>query len=512
MQKEAGIVHSVRRLALSSVMRSVAPAALVACSLTFVSATPGWARGTIRWRGCGPGQPSNLQCGRLSVPLDYNHPRGAKITLGFNRLRAQDRAHRVGSLIVNPGGPGGAGSAVVAVEAFGKHLWHPALHERFDLIGMDPRGTGTSTRIRCAPAVFNRPVSLFPRTKAEFNDVTAWAGALGRSCLRRTGPLLGHVDTGSVARDMERLRRALGDGKLNFLGLSYGSHLGSMYAELYPRRIRTMALDGIANHSVAINTLFSDAAAAYEDTFNRFAAWCAQTTTCALHGRDVPAMFDSLVARADQQPIPAPGCADGSCRPSVTGGELRMNAFNLLLIKEGVPALGFATWDDAASALLRAEQGDASVFSSQLPQSSQDDPFAALAINCVDYPREVSGYGDFAAKGLLGRVLAPHTQGASEAWLGILGCIRWPVPLARRYHVVTVRGAPPILLVASTHDPSTSYVWSHEMRDHIAGSVLLTRDGDGHTSSWRTSGRTRDAIAHYLITKKTPPPNSVYPD
>ena len=506
------MVHSVRQLALSSVMRRVAGAALVAFSLTLVSATPGWAKSTIRWHPCGPGQPSNLQCGRLSVPLDYSQPHGAKITLGFNRLRARDRAHRVGSLIVNPGGPGGAGSDVVAVEAFGKHLWHPALHQRFDLIGMDPRGTGMSTRVKCDPAVFNRPVSLFPGTEAAFNEVTAWARAFGKSCLRRTGPLLGHVDTGSVARDMERLRRALGDGKLNFLGLSYGSHLGSIYAELYPKRIRTMALDGIANHSIAINTVFSDAAAAYEDTFNRFAAWCAQTSSCPLHGRDVLAMFDSLMAQADRQPIPAPGCADGACRPTVTGGELRMNAFNLLLIKDGVPAIGFPTWDDAAGALLRAEQGDASVFSSQLPQSPQDDPFAGLAINCIDYPREVSSYDDFAAKALLGRILAPHTQGASEAWLGILGCVRWPVPLARRYHVVTVRGAPPILLVASTHDPSTSYVWSHEMRDHIAGSVLLTRDGDGHTSSWLTSGRTRDAIAHYLITQKTPPPNTVYPD
>jgi pimeloyl-ACP methyl ester carboxylesterase len=486
--------------------------ALVACTLTLVSAAPGWADGRIRWHGCGPEFPSSVQCGKLSVPLDYSHPHGAKITLGFNRLRAQDTAHRVGSLIVNPGGPGGAGSATVALEAAGAHLWHPALHERFDLIGMDPRGTGLSTPIRCDPAVYNRPVSLFPHTEAQFDQLTAWAGAFGKSCLRRTGPLLGHVDTGSAAHDMERLRRALGDGKLNFLGLSYGSHLGSIYAERYPKRIRAMALDGIANHSTSTSTLFSDTAAAYEDTFNRFAAGCAQTSTCPLRGRDVAAMFDSLVANADQQPIPAPECADGSCRPTVTGGELRMNLFNLLLAKDGLPALNLKSWDEAAGALLRAEQGDASEFSLHLPQSSQDDPFAGLAINCIDYPRTVTTYDDFVAKARLGRVLAPHTQGASEAWLGILGCIRWPVPLARPHHTVTVRGAPPILLVASTHDPSTPYVFAHEMRDHIAGSVLLTRDGDGHTSSWRSSGRARDAIAHYLITKQTPPPNTVYPD
>jgi len=469
-----------------------------------LSATPGWASGAIRWHGCGAQQPPSLQCGELSVPLDYHHPHGAKITLGFNRLRAADRAHRVGSLIVNPGGPGGGGSGVVAVEAAGRHLWNPALHERFDLIGMDPRGVGTSTPIRCDPDVYNRPVSLFPTTKAQFDRLASWARAFGRSCRERTGRLLGHVDTRSVARDMEALRRALGDGKLNFLGLSYGAHLGSAYAELYPKRIRTMALDAIANHSVSVNTLFSDAAATYEDTLNRFAAWCAQTSSCPLHGRDVLALFDSVVQRADQQPIPASECADGSCRPTVTGGEIRMNALFLLVFKDGVAAIGQPSWNDFANALARAEQGDASAFSMHLAASPTDDPFAALAINCADYPPEIVTYEDFVAKTLLGRVVAPHTRGASEAWLGILACMRWPVPVTYLPHSIMVRGAPPILLVGSTHDPETNYVWAHELRNQMPSAVLLTRDGDGHTSSWLQNSRTSDAIAHYLITGETP--------
>jgi pimeloyl-ACP methyl ester carboxylesterase len=124
----------------------------------------------------------------------------------------------------------------------------------------------------------------------------------------------------------------------------------------------------------------------------------------------------------------------------------------------------------------------------------------------------VTGYDDFVAMTLLGRAIAPHTQGASEAWLGILGCMRWPAPLANPPHEVAVRGAPPILLVASTHDPSTSYAWAHELHRQMPSSVLLTRDGDGHTSSWLREGRTRDAIADYLITGRTPPPNTVFPD
>jgi len=138
--------------------------------------------------------------------------------------------------------------------------------------------------------------------------------------------------------------------------------------------------------------------------------------------------------------------------------------------------------------------------------------FAGLAINCADYPREIVTYEDFVAKTLLGRVVAPHTQGASEAWLGILACMRWPVPVTYRPHSIMVRGAPPILLVGSTHDPETNYVWAHELRNQMPSAVLLTRDGDGHTSSWLQNSRTSDAIARYLITRRTPPPNTVYPD
>jgi pimeloyl-ACP methyl ester carboxylesterase len=490
--------------------RGIAAVALAVCGLMLLGAAPGWAKGRIAWHGCGAQQPANLRCGELSVPLDYDHPRGAKIKLGFNRLRAADPAHRVGSLIINPGGPGGAGSQFVAVEAAGRHLWNPALHERFDMIGMDQRGVGTSTPVRCDPDVSNRLVSLFPSTKAQFDQLASWARAFGRSCLARTGRLLGHVDTRSAARDMETLRRALGDGKLNFLGLSYGAHLGSAYAELYPKRIRTMALDAIANHSLSVNTVFSDAAATHEDTLNRFAAWCAQTSSCPLHGRDVLALFDSVVQRADQQPIPAPDCADGSCRPTVTGGEIRMESLLLLVIKDGVPAIGLPTWNDFAIALARADQGDASGLSPDLATSPLE--FAGLAINCADYPREVVTYEDFVAKTLLGRIVAPHTQGASEAWLGILACMRWPVPVTYRPHSIMVRGAPPILLVGSTHDPETNYVWAHELRNQMPSAVLLTRDGDGHTSSWLQHSRTSDAIAHYLITGKTPRPNTVYPD
>jgi hypothetical protein len=160
----ASSAFAVHPRAFSSVRSRIAAIGVTTVAVALIGATPGYAKGTARWHGCGPEQPPNLQCGQLAVPLDYDHPGGAKITLGFNRLRAQDRAHRIGSLIINPGGPGSA-SIAVAVEAAGGHLWDPALHQRFDLIGMDPRGIGMTTPVRCDPALYNRPVSPLPTTE-----------------------------------------------------------------------------------------------------------------------------------------------------------------------------------------------------------------------------------------------------------------------------------------------------------------------------------------------------------
>ena len=174
-------------------------------------------------------------------------------------------------------------------------------------------------------------------------------------------------------------------------------------------------------------------------------------------------------------------------------------------------AVGGATAPDGVT-LLPADVTEEDGVRAALARIDDDGQQLRLAVNCADYPPEIVTYEDFVAKTLLGRVVAPHTQGASEAWLGLLACMRWPVPVTYLPHSIMVRGAPPILLVGSTHDPETNYVWAHELRNQMPSAVLLTRDGDGHTSSFLQNSRTSDAIAHYLITRQTPPPNTVYPD
>ncbi len=487
-------------------------ASALACVAGLTAATSASAA-PIAWHGCGPDLPRALQCGEIAVPLDYADPGGAKVSLAFARLPAAHSAKRVGSLIINPGGPGATGTSFIAPEAAGQHLWHPRLHRRFDLIGMDPRGIGTSTPVQCEPDTFNAPVSLFPRSPEEFAQLESYVAAIGQGCLARTGPLLGHVDTLSVARDVEALRHALGDKKLNFLGLSYGAEIGSLYAELYPKRIRAMALDGILDHSVSTNRTFDTLARAYEDSFDRFAAWCRHAAACALHGRDVGAMFDDLVARADREPIPASRCSSEPCRPAVTGGDIRRNAFIAFTTKRPEPILGLPGWVGLGAALAQAEQGDASAFATPLATDPLSDPGPPLAVNCLDYRREISTYEDYTAMAARGRRLAPHTQGAGEAWLGILGCMHWPAAVANPPHVPKIHGAPPILLVSATHDPSTPYVGARRMARQVPSSVLLTRDGDGHTSSWLGArSDTASAIVDYLVTRKTPARGTHLPD
>src|SRR5215210_2523682 len=456
--------------------------------------------------------PPGLQCATLSVPLDYRQPEGEQITIGLNRLPALDPEQRIGSLVFNPGGPGGAATEIIALEALGAPLFTPAVRAHFDIVGMDPRGVGTSTPVRCDPGIWNQVVSWFPRDEASFTQLREHYRAFGESCLRLTGPLLGHLDTTNVARDLELLRAALGEGKLNFLGLSYGSQLGAAYAELYPENIRVMALDGALDHSQEASSMLADEAGAYEDAFDRFARWCSQEPDCALNGRDVTAFFDDLVRRADQDPIPAPRCVElGYCRPTVTGEDIRFNMQGRILIKDPVPELGIQGWPGLASDLVSADAGDASQFSTRTADSETSRDFAALAIECVDWNAAGDTFADLAAKQLLGRTTAPHMQGATQTWTILAGCVDWPVPLVNPPNFADVRGAPPILLVNATHDPSTSYEWAHSLRDQIDGSVLLTREGDGHTSYFVPGAhRTRDAIDTCLITRETPSPNTVY--
>ncbi|WP_433367940.1 alpha/beta hydrolase [Actinoplanes sp. CA-142083] len=454
----------------------------------------------ISWKPC-PERPE-AQCGTVRVPLDWGRPKGEKITLAVGRHLATDPAHRVGALFVNPGGPGGE-SAEIAENA--DLIFSPELVARFDIVGVDPRGIGGSNPISCRIPDPQPGYTLFPRTEAQFAQMVRYNRALGRGCLQNTGPLLGHVDTVSVARDHEAVRIGLGESKFNWLGLSYGTQVGANYAELFPGRVRAMAFDGALDHSATSVGLLADEIATVEDAFNRFAEWCRTTSACAMAGQDVARAYDQIVARADASPMPVPG-ADHP----VTGDDIRLLTPPYLEFKEPTVFAPVSGWLRLGAAIRDTLAGDASAFALPPPQSPTEDVFGSLSVVCQDYALEVHSFADMQRRIQLGRYLAPHLQGGSQSWL-INRCIGWPLPPSNPARTLNVRGVPPVLIVNATHDANTTYKWAYVVAGQIPGSVVFTRLGDGHTS-YLVSPCARAVIDRYLIDRALPGPEQVCTD
>jgi pimeloyl-ACP methyl ester carboxylesterase len=455
------------------------------------SVTAGSVQYSIDWAPC-PGS-EVTQCGTLRVPVDWSHPTGPKLSVAVARRPATDPAHRVGTLFFNPGGPGDGGvKYVMAAETF----FSDTLRARFDIVSVDPRGVGDSTPIRCGVPALTPEYTFFPRTQQEFDATVAHNRAVARSCLQETGPLLLHADTVSVARDHEALRIALGVSKVNWLGLSYGTQLGAQYAALYPKRTRAMVLDAVLDHSSSDVLLTADAATTVEEAFNRFATWCDTAPDCALRGQDVATVYDALVQRAQEHPIPV----EGALRP-VTGDDIRMNTPTYLLAKTPNVLAGQLSWALFSQVLKLAVDGDASFFAFPPSNGPTDNIFARLANHCGDYASDIHTFADMQQRIEMGQQLAPHLQGASEFWLAVL-CVGWPFEVANPVRRLDVHGVP-TLIVHANHDPSVSYQWAFELAAQIRGSSVLTRNGDGHTSYY-TSECARTAMDHYLLHPQSP--------
>lgn len=445
----------------------------------------------IDWSPC-PGF-EQVQCGTMRVPVDWAKPRGPQITLTVARRPAGDPRHRIGTLFYNPGGPGDGGvKYILGADSFFSGVFSDTLKARFDLVAMDPRGVGDSTPVHCGVPVVVPGVTLFPKTEQEFQRLRQHSREVGLSCLRDSGELARHVDTASVARDHEALRLALGERRISWLAISYGAQIGAIYAALFPNGTRGMVIDAALEHSGSELIMTAEGIAITEDAFNRFAAWCPTSPTCALRGQDVATAFDHLVAAADAHPIPV----EGAVRP-VSGEDIRMAMPNLLALKEPSIYGPDASWAGASRALAAAMARDASAFA--LPPEADLSSRGANA--CLDYVSEIRTYADMQQRLELGRQLAPHMQGASEMWQ-VVNCLNWPIPATNPLHRLDVRGVP-TLIVNATHDVETSYRWAYGLAGQIRGSAMLTREGDGHTSYY-TSTCARAAIDNFLLSRSAP--------
>jgi pimeloyl-ACP methyl ester carboxylesterase len=438
----------------------------------------------LTWTDCG-----DAECGRLRVPLDYDDPAGGELELAITRVPA--RGERIGTLIVNPGGPGG--SAVEYARA-ADYAVGDAVRDRFDVVGLEPRGAGgaieclTDEQIDELAAVDGTPV-----TRADERVVIEAARMPATGCAAGSPEMIAHVSTVDSARDLDIARAVLGEDALTYLGKSYGTKLGAIYAELFPERVGRMVLDGALPASLDLVDVTRGQAIGFEQALRDFVADCLTHDDCPLTGDVDPAMVQlrAWFDARDASPLPA-GDRD------LTGGLASYAVLtNLYAPDYDYPrlrsALADAMQDDDPTALL--ELLDARISRGPDGRYLDNSTEAFYAITCLDQPF-TGTVEDVRALAREWSVEAP-TFGPGMAWT-LLACADWPVT-AEPVRVTTAEGANPILVVSTRRDPATPYAWGEQLADELASGHLLTWEGRGHTAYLSGSGCVDAAVDAYLL-------------
>jgi pimeloyl-ACP methyl ester carboxylesterase len=467
--------------------RLVTAAAVTAVLGSLLAATPASAAESVDWQPCAdaPG----VDCGTVTVPVDWAHPDRGTTSVALARRKATDPQARIGSVLMDPGGPGGSGTEEV------KYGWSlsPEITRRFDTVGFDPRGVGAGTRISCGLEELIADHPRVPHNQAEFDQLAEYNRKLGESCNRISGPLGQFGDTKSVARDMDAIRVALGEPKLTYYGVSYGTLMGQQYAELFPDKVRALVLDSNMDHSqfTAAEFLLSETRSVQAE-FGEFAAWCDRTPSCALHGRDVSKLTRDLQDKA----------ARGELKDPQTGEVLE--PLDLASIFQG--NFYAPSWDRLATVLKALADGTAPAASARL---RDDIPinYVFQSVFCDDWRMPVHNFAELETYRRVAEAFAPDIKVNSLGWRAVTGCIGWPNRTSNPQHPLQVHGAPPLLVLSSRHDPATPYAWSQAVARQT-GNTLLTYDGWGHGAYSKNSTCVTKATDDYLITGKLPAPGT----
>ncbi|MFD3917798.1 alpha/beta hydrolase [Streptomyces sp. NPDC058595] len=453
----------------------------------------------LDWRGCGV---PDFQCATMKAPLDYDKPDGTEIKLAVARKKATGPGKRLGSLQVNPGGPGG--SAVDYLQGYAGIGYPAPVRARYDMVAVDPRGVSRSEPVECLTGKemdAYTQVDQTPDDTAERNLLAASYKKLAQGCAKRSAEILPHVSTIEAARDMDILRAVLGDKKLSYVGASYGTFLGATYAELFPKRVGRLVLDGAMDPSLPAEEMNRDQTAGFETAFSAFAADCVKQPDCPLgteSAADAAQRMKSFFTRLDTRPIP-------TGEPRRLGESLATTGvINAMYDESGWPGLRdslTSAMDGDGSGLLALAD---SYYEREGDGSFSNLMYANAAVNCLDLPAAFTAPADV-DKAIPSFQQASPVFGTALAWAG-LNCAYWPTEPTGTPHRIAAKGAPPILVVGTTRDPATPYKWAESLAGQLSSGVLLTYDGDGHTAYGRGSDCVDTAINTYLI-EGTPPKN-----
>ncbi len=444
----------------------------------------------ISWRECG-----ELECATVEVPLDWSSPDGATISIAINRLKATDQEARIGSLLLNPGGPGGSGIELL-------EYFEPSAGEKmrasYDLIGFDPRGVGDSAPIDCGDgSVLDAyyVADFVVQEQADLEEATRRNEEFAAGCRELSGRVLQNVDTVSAARDMDVIRAVLGDQKLNFLGFSYGTQLGATYAEIYPENVGRVVLDGAVDISLPSIEQSITQAAGFENALTNFIVWCQAQSDCPLTG-DVEQARQQIAAIA----------TTARDETYASDGNTPVDG-NLMVYGIVVTLYDQESWIYLKEALAEViDEGVAPYFyalgnfyldrDGQTSEYLGNSTVAFTAISCLDAGDEewtIQDQRDFAQR-------IDEVAPTFGWWFsGSVGCEGWPYQADETVTVLDkAKTAAPMLVIGTTNDPATPYEWAVSLADQL-GATLLTFEGEGHTAYGRSNQCITDAVDGFLV-------------
>ncbi|MGH3682051.1 MAG: alpha/beta hydrolase, partial [Natronosporangium sp.] len=446
------------------------------------------------------------ECGTVSVPQDWSAPDASeRFEISLLRARNNDQQDRIGSLFVNPGGPGASGIDSAVFLSFGPLVGGlpEEVTDRFDLVGFDPRGVGRSSPVECLTdaeldASFGGVPD--PQSQAGFDALVADTQAQAQACGAKYGETLRHFSTRQTAQDLDALRAAVGDEQLSYLGFSYGTLLGAVYAQLFPEQVRALVLDGAVDPEQDPVAATEEQAAGFERALDNFADWCAGTPDeCPLEPDARTAVADAIES-AGSDPVPG---EDGRV---ATDGWVFWSVVSTLYSRDAWPALG--------AALEQLGGGDpsgvfqlADAYTQRATDGSYPNIFDAnSAVNCADDDSELTVAQ---IRGLQQDWRETYPVFGAPLAMSLLGCALWPAD-SDPYPVGPAGGAPPILVVGTLGDPATPYESSQRLADLLGTGTVLTFEGEGHTA-YPGTDCINDAVDAYLIDLTVPADGTTCP-